>query len=76
MPGAIPQSITAVIFLYLARLSSSRAFSGINEISTTFLPASIIFFNTEKPMLPGKAPTTKSAFAIFCCKSLRLVTSD
>ena len=64
MPGATPQSTTAVTLFFLANSSSKNASSGKKEMSTTFLPASITVFKTSKPRLPGTAPIIRSKGSI------------
>ncbi len=74
IPGATPQSTMAVIFFSLAKASSSNEFSGKNEISITFISASIIHFKVWKPKNPGTAQITRSNFFIRPCKDLLSVT--
>ncbi len=60
MPGATPQSTTAVTPAALAAASSSSASSGKKEMSTTSRPASMTERSVSKPMKPGTAPMTRS----------------
>ena len=51
----------AVTLFLIAFLFNSISVSGENEISTTFLPHSIIVFNILNPKCPGTARSTMSA---------------
>src|SRR5664279_6451969 len=62
-PGAMPQSTMAVRFWRFASSSSSKQSSLKKEMSTRDLPASSTALVVLKPMKPGTAPTTRSAFA-------------
>ena len=53
---------------YLGIGNIDAAMEMTNEISTTFLPASIMPFNVSKPMKPGTAQMTRSLSAIWAAR--------
>src|SRR4030066_964625 len=61
IPGAPPQSTTAVSLFILASLSSAKGSSGKKAMSTAFLPSSSTARRVLNPMNPGTALMTRSA---------------